>query len=416
MKKLFTTFCATLLAVAASAQTVETTGALTPRAHSVYSTAEYPSGITASYDNLITESDSVSAKATATLTYGSQSVSVERDSITSYRAYFNINGALSQLGVANGETFTVAISNIVNADTISREVEVLSTTYKYLSAIPTPNIDPAEGVVTSKEFPVTFTYTDSMVVEYIGTRSGAGSNIVANVFDGNTTTSPTITFNVVDSLWESSATDLTLTLDGLKDAEGYYYPNVSVTYTNGVDTVAYLGVDPDPEWTYYEDLVGWPVDFMFDKAVEIPVDATVATVTFYSEDGEMLDVAELRDTLAICDYSYWMNCYVLELEVPSVTSAAEGYSYAVVQLQGITYNGQLLDQQPSATYYTSSTSAAKAHSNGLTSVQSPLNTKSATADVYNLQGSLVKKGISTSELNSLNKGIYIVGGRKVIIK
>lgn len=417
MRNFFTLLCASLLTVAASAQT--TTGALSPRAHSVYSPATYPIGITATYDNLIVESDSVSAKATATLTFGSESVTVERDSITAYSAYFNIASAVSELGITDGDTFTLAISNIENGDTISREVETLSTTYKYLTTIPSATISPAEGTVTSKSFDVTFTYDSAMVAEYIGTRSGAGSSIVANVFDGSTTASSTISFSVVDSLWASSATDLTITLDGLKDAAGYYYPNESVTYQYGEETVNYLGVDPDPEWTSYEDIVGGYVAFMFDKDVQLPEDGTtIVTVNFLDDSYSLLASKTVDNSLVSSGYSFWMNCYTVEFEAPEIPTEAENYSFAVIELQGLTYNGTLLSEQPSATYEANISSSAKKHGMkiGTTNVNSTNSAINSTFGVYNLNGVLLSKGISKSELYKMPKGIYIVGGKKIIFK
>lgn len=41
---------------------------------------------------------------------------------------------------------------------------------------------------------------------------------------------------------------------------------------------------------------------------------------------------------------------------------------------------------------------------------------SSTSDVYNMQGVLVKKDISVSQLNSLPKGLYIVNGEKIVIR
>ena len=42
--------------------------------------------------------------------------------------------------------------------------------------------------------------------------------------------------------------------------------------------------------------------------------------------------------------------------------------------------------------------------------------KAGTADVYNMQGMLIKAKASQEEIDALAPGLYIIGGRKVLVK
>lgn len=403
MKKIFTSLCAALLTVAASAQV---DGALYPRANSVYSPNEYPTGITVTYSDSVNLS---SAKAIVTVNGSTKEVSADSTSAT--KAYFNIASYVASL--SDGETFSVAITGI---DTTT--AETLSGTYKYYAEVPLPSISPAAGTVDSKTFAATFTYSSPMVATYIDYASGSGMGMVATVVDGDSVASKTISVSVTESNWSTITTspDLTITLDELMDEDGFYYPNLSVTYQYGEDVVNYLGVDPDPEsYTYADAYDAWYIDFMFDKEVQIPENETVATISFYDEWDDVLATVSLDDSLVTCGYNYFMKCYTVELEVPEIPSSAESFVYAIIELQGITHNDVELSEQPSATYYADLSSEAKSQRNDLTAINEVFS-KEKLFDVFNLNGILVKKNLPITELKNLNKGIYLVGGKKVIIK
>lgn len=404
MKKIFTTFCASLLAVAASAQV---DGALYPRANSVYSPSEYPVGITVTYSDSV---DLSSAKAIVTINDSTYEVSA--DSTFATKAYFNIASSVASL--SDGDTFGVAISGID-----ATAAESLSGTYKYYAEVPQPTISPAAGTVDSKTFTAAFTYSAPMVATYIDYASGSGMGMVATVVDGDSVASNTISVSVAERNWSTITTspDLTITLDGLMDADGFYYPNLSVTYQYGEDVVNYLGVEPDPESNTYADAYdAWYIDFKFDKEIAIPEDENVVTISFYNDLDDILATVSLDDSLVTCGYNYFMRCYTVELEVPEIPSSAESYDYAIIELQGITHNDVKLCEQPSATYYADLSSEAKSQRIGLSAIKDTMIIDNKTFDIFNTNGILVKKNLPITELKNLSKGLYLVGGKKIIVK
>lgn len=56
------------------------------------------------------------------------------------------------------------------------------------------------------------------------------------------------------------------------------------------------------------------------------------------------------------------------------------------------------------------------YSGTLTGVENVISDKASTGDVYNMQGICVKRGASVEDLNSLPTGIYIINGKKIVVK
>ena len=52
----------------------------------------------------------------------------------------------------------------------------------------------------------------------------------------------------------------------------------------------------------------------------------------------------------------------------------------------------------------------------LSGVENVISDKASTGDVYNMQGICVKRGASVEDLNSLPTGIYIINGKKIVVK
>jgi len=395
MKRLSTFLCATLLTVAATAQVTAT---ISPSDKNVFTPSAYDY-VSVTYGDTLTLSSAV-----ATVSYGTASTTVAVDSTTTLQALFDISKAAQKLGVSDGDVITVSVNGVSGASPVS-------ASYKYYTTLPKPTASPAAGsTLSSKTSSVTFTFSESLSCPYIQYVSGN----VYNTDTLSTTSSTSVTAKIKESYWGTSAADITVSLIGVTDADGYVYPPYDATYYYA-ETVNYLGVTADPTvYTYqqvYDEL--WSVGFMFDKEVEMPESGSPAIVTFY-QNGDFLDMVEVEDyDVSVNPISRTSN-YVVEVLIPEVPSPASAYTYAVVELQGFTYGGTLISQ-PSETYYAtlaSSTNAAKA--NGLSGIQTTVGNIDTTMNVYNLQGVLVKS--ASSNLNGLAKGVYIIGGKKVVIK
>lgn len=284
----------------------------------------------------------------------------------------------------------------------------VSANYKYYTTLPVPTANPAAGYTfAATDTTVVFTFASPMICQSINFASGTAYNSV----ERKSVLTSTVTANILSGYWGSAS--LTVSLDGLKDAAGYIYPTYNATYYCADNTVNYLGVTTDPTvYTYqavYDEL--WYVGFKFDKQVEMPESGNPAIVSFY-QNGDFLDMVEIEDYDVSVDRIDSTTNYVVNVLIPEVPSTASSYTYAVVELQGFTYGGTLISQ-PSETYYAtlaSSTNAAKA--GGLSGIQTSVADADNTVNVYNLQGVLVKS--ASSDFSGLAKGVYIVGGKKVI--
>jgi len=393
MRKIFTSLCATLLTVAATAQVAAT---ISPSDKNVFTPSAYDY-VSVTYGDTLTLSSAV-----ATVSYGTASTTVAVDSTTTLQALFDISEAVQKLGVSDGDVITVSVSGVSGASPVAAD-------YKYYTTLPKPTASPTEGSkLSSKTSNVTFTFSESLVCPYIQYVSGN----VYNTDTLGTSSTKTVTAKIKESYWGTSAADITVSLVGVTDAEGYVYPPYEATYYYA-ETVNYLGVYPSTsEYTYqnvYDDF--WYVYFKFDKLVEAPDEETPAIVTFCTSSGIELETMEVAAMDVNVSYRRDWKCYAVEVTIPEVPSTASDYAYASIELQGFSYGGNLIEQPYEE--YMANMSSAKAHKIGTTAIQNITNSTEKTSNIYSIQGSLIKKG---NDLSNLPKGIYVVGGRKVIVR
>lgn len=396
MKKLFTTMCAALLTVAVSAQVTAT---ISPSTKNVFTPSENEF-VSVTYGDTLTLSSAV-----ATVAYGSETTTVNPDSTTTLQALFDIDAALTTLGVPDGGVFTVSVSGVSGANSVS-------ASYKYYATLPEPTASVTSGsTLSSKTSSVTFTFSQSLACPYIEYTSGS----VVNTDSLGTSLVTSATANILESYWSSSSADITVSLVGVTDADGYVYPPYDATYYYA-ETVNYLGVYPSTsEYTYqnvYDDF--WYVYFKFDKLVEAPEEDAPAIVTFYASSGKELETMEVDAMDVNISYLRDWSCYAVDVAIPEVPSTASDYAYASVELQGFTYGGTLIEQ-PYEEYQANLSSSAKIRKSSTSGINATIDKNSTKkADVYSIQGSLVKA--NSNDLSGLPKGIYIVGGKKIVIR
>lgn len=397
MKKMFTSIFAAMLALAASAQVTAT---ISPSTKNVFTPSEYEY-VSVTYGDTLALSSAV-----ATVAYGSDSTTVPVDSTTTLQALFDIDAAITSLGVPDGGVFSVTVSGVSGADDAS-------ASYKYYATLPESTASVAAGsTLSSKTSSVSFSFSQSVQCPYIEYTSGS----VVNIDSLGTSFVTSVVANIEESYWSSSAADITVSLVGVTDADGYVYPPYDATYYYA-ETVNYLGVTADPaSYTYqqvYDDL--WYVGFKFDKEIEMPESESPAKVTFY-DDFDVLEEVDVNDYDVSVNYIARAGYYVVEVYIPEVPSSASDYVYATVELQGFTYGGTIITQ-PSETYYANLSSNSKSFKIGeLSGIKGVKNFDTKGKKVYNMQGVLVKDNVEDSELSNLKKGAYIVGGKKIVVK
>lgn len=142
------------------------------------------------------------------------------------------------------------------------------------------------------------------------------------------------------------------------------------------------------------------------------IDGQHSAQNFIAYEGEVNEEAGAYQLLVAFDNSipaeeikaidlYLEGLYSYKYEGPLQTPEKEGLDVEPIKIKN---NDEVGSPQKIKTR-----SESKSDSNDINSI-------SLTADVYNTQGILVKKGIAVSQLNSLPKGLYIVNGEKLVIR
>lgn len=291
------------------------------------------------------------------------------------------------------------------------------------------SVEPADGTqLTNKTATVVFTFNDVVKASEIRFISGSRMNMSETVVETNQT-GTTITANVLPEYWGEAFAggyNLQVLLTNLTDINGDTIVSAvdsltagfSAFYTYKEEVVAeYLGCDPAVGELSVADVYygGWgTVNLHFSAEVEM-TDSVVAVVT-YTDDESTTEVLNVTNEEAWGEWDSWMSGdYVVSIPLPPYTILDGALASIRIDIQGITTgNGNVIEIQP-IVYTDSSASDAQAKGYNTTGINSAT-LINATADVYTINGSLIKKGASNSELGTLGKGLYIVNGKKVVVK
>lgn len=327
-----------------------------------------------------------------------------------------LQSALASELTSNGTEITL---------TVAGGNESVTGTYKYMPVFPLVSITPdAYSTVESKTFNAVFTFNQSISYSSIEIVSGDKSQTI-KAGSGSVITVP-----VSESDWGTASTKqnlLSVQINGVTLADGTHISNVggqeaAIGSTYAYDEpigFEYIGVSPTEDEASYQEVYDnyWYVDFMFTEAVELVEDeaTTCATVTFLARNGAELETVNLTSMDVFGNWNYRAGYYSVQVAIPEVPSNAARYASAVVRLANVSYDGKLLDEQPSVTYLATLASPAKnirkAKTAGIAIPVSDVDNK-----VYNLSGNVVLENASDMDIKNLDKGIYIVNGKKIIVR
>lgn len=416
MRKMFTFFGALMLSTASFAQV---TSALTPQDSSVFSPSAYD-GLTVRYDYPVSV-----AGATVTLTKGGTvmkpivSLDEAGESFT-----LNVDSTFAANGLATDGSFTLNVSGVVAVND-SLEDDSLPTVgdieanYIYATTLPTWTVSPESGsALSSKTATVTFTCSEAVTYDAISFFSGTRVNPTYNALDGSTVLDTTVTTSIDSAYWSSDYNAITVSLTGVKNADGFHLPDATAEYTyEDATELTITSISPDPSEATYQQVYDeyWTTTWTFSGAIETATsetgEVTAAKVDFEDEDGNVTTVE-----LSNYDVSTLRGNKV-EIFVPEIPTQLSntGFVSATITLVNATYNGSVLATQPCVTYYAELESEAKAvktlgeNITGIENMSVYDNEKSL--DVYDVQGQYIGK-----DVKSLKSGLYIVKGKKVIIK
>lgn len=147
---------------------------------------------------------------------------------------------------------------------------------------------------------------------------------------------------------------------------------------------------------------------------KVTIVGTLGTVQYFDPDGY-----ELEGTLTITDYQQYLDetdgLYNVTFRIRNWDYTPSEIGKMVVTITGI-QGVEFGDKNPftinNPTYFPSKNNAP----NKTKDIVSGLAVSSAPVAVYNTQGMLVKGNASQNDINSLTPGLYIVNGKKIVVK
>ena len=145
----------------------------------------------------------------------------------------------------------------------------------------------------------------------------------------------------------------------------------------------------------------------------------VATVTYYSLDGEAMDEVEVSVTSQ--EWSEMDGLYQIVFPYASADYSAAQISKIEIQLNSVQWENpetQLPESisSPVIVLNNTTTSPQAAPRKAKKGVANGLAVGTESVNVYNLQGMLVVKNASNSDIKNLAPGMYIVNGKKFVVK
>lgn len=416
MKRFFTMFGAMMLAIAGFAQI---TGELNPSGGIFYpDDAINQNKISAEYSAPI-----LATNASAVFTAEAYSQTVTDLEVFANGFFIPVPPTMPD------GAFTVVVSGVTDADGLS--VASLTGTYTYRSVFPLKEVSPLTGTtLTSKSTTVVFTFNENVTYTSVEITSGS----VVTKLDGSTTGVKSVSVPLNENYWGTpigGINNISVALKNVMNSEGTLISNSSgnvgtiasyYTYEETSASVEFLGTDPEPEWTYAEDILGWDVTFKYSDTVVMGDANATAVIGYY----------DVYDDLLLPPVN------VPSSEIGSGTNPREGYfglfvpvatiedeylpdlSYLTITVKGLIYNDAAVATQTIRYDVAPTTYKAPATrgigTDGATAIEQEKVNADKLVNIYSIQGLLLKKGVPATTVNTLEKGLYIVGGKKVFVK
>lgn len=435
MKKLITLAVVAMTALCASAQDTEPMVAeyfATPEDYSVFVPTDYDGNVGISFNYGVAHDTNVVAVVNIGGTSTNVPVFVSRGSSS-----VPVPVASLLANKPNGTAFTVTVPSVklgrfsyiwdeeggfemVLTDSIN--TQAVTYNYQYRTAVPTCVFSPnPDNLLTSPNFNLSLTFSEPITCPELQFSSGSWRiGYVETVDSVNVVNQTTISVSVDTTYWNLSQLPayLTVQTSGLKIGN-YKLPNVFATYQYGEEIITpatFIGTEPDSTYNATELAENyWFIRFLFDGSVELDDIEYSAVVKIYDASYNLLETFDIETSAMWADEDWWNNYFYIEVPTVDIEEyLQDGAKYVEYSLIGVKSHGVLLSNQPVVTYTVQSVGNARRNANaatGLDSIKS--NTKSV--KVYSLSGNSVG-ALDNLNINKLPKGIYIVEGKKIIVK
>lgn len=208
----------------------------------------------------------------------------------------------------------------------------------------------------------------------------------------------------------------------LMDAEGNpietpegEYLQAEVSYkaiTN--DPSTFLWTSPDGEWTSLFTFADAYADgegaFVFTKDVSFADVENIGSITYYPIDDDAI-------TESIVNYEATYNpldgLFQVVFKISSADFAAEDLEKIEVKLTGVESGDTTVATTPMVLVNNSVKKNIKRAKKG---IESELTSANELVNVYSIDGTLVKENVSIGKIKQLTPGLYIVNGKKVVVR
>lgn len=291
---------------------------------------------------------------------------------------------------------------------------------------PTFTVKPVDGtVLDNKVQEVTFTFSESVTVTKIGFASGPLNQRQFSV-DDKAQTGKTIKAQILESYWgkaqdgEISMQVLCMDVldakgDTIKNAEGYPEQFI-VNYSYKDDSAAkFLYVYPAANEVTVAEMYGTGVDVYFSGEVSFDETSPFAPVEInYSYKNGKSEMVEVSADDIWGSWNWRDNTYFLSIPLPEVSGiSASEIATIEVNLYDVCSNGEPMELDiPIVTYSLQTLPQSAPNAKKTPKSKMSLGVSSENYDIYTIQG----VRLSNTDINSLKNGIYIINGKKVVVK
>lgn len=415
MKRITTSFFALAAIFCAFAQEepTVTTGAMFPVDHNVYNPSYYENVIQVSYDNEI-----VADNVTVTLTANGVTTEITPSEVNAYGLTLNLETALSSL--SENDQFSINITGVEPAADTNDVVENVSGTYLLRHSFPIATATPEPGNLDDVNTTVKVTFTEPVEVVDIFFMSGSFMNQKVNHDNGPEGYASELNAEIKEDYWSQteSPSNIQVRLGNVKVNGGWIVPDYVFAYTHEFpkEDAKYLTYEPLSDeitvWDAYGN--GWGfVDLVFDNEVEYE-DADARLV--YTLSNGTSQTFRIWGDEFWGDWSFWDNLYHVQVPLLEGTGITEDNLVSIsLSVSGITTNGKAITI-PTITY-SNTVLPTKQNARKVNNTAGINNIGvSETAVVYNIQGNVILSNANNDDIKNLPAGLYIVNGKKVLVR
>lgn len=259
--------------------------------------------------------------------------------------------------------------------------------------------------------------------------TGMGFGVEPKMYDLTSATS-TFTFTMNEEKWGqpymgmlNAVCMVCFTKGEGEDVEFYLTPDEEPLFYQAVMTAPntyptkFVSVYPNGDWseeTFAQAYNDGVIRYNFTNEISLDNGQSFGYIMYERFDGETVDDVEIvLGENAEAEWNYMDGCYTIAINYELEGVSANEISAIYIVLDELESMGSSIEvdpvvlenSNPNVQRIAKKTPAAK-----------NLAVSNETVSVYNVAGMLVKENIAQSEVNALPKGLYIVNGKKVVVK